>query len=91
MGEGCSRTIKDSWWNFCGETDMGQTAPVLCIECGGEYKLDHEVELKTKIQKLEKQNKIMEEVIKRLNTHGYNTITVFAITQDALKQCKEVE
>ena len=27
------------WWNFCGETDMGQTMPALCIECGGEYKL----------------------------------------------------
>lgn len=25
------------WWNFCGETDMGQTAPALCTACGGEY------------------------------------------------------
>lgn len=21
------------WWNFCGETDMGQTMPALCEEC----------------------------------------------------------
>lgn len=29
----------DQWWHFCGETDMGQTLPVQCTECGGEYKL----------------------------------------------------
>jgi DNA-directed RNA polymerase subunit RPC12/RpoP len=28
------------WWHFCGETDMGQTLPVKCTACGGEYKLD---------------------------------------------------
>lgn len=27
------------WWHFCGETDMGQTLPVKCTACGGEYKL----------------------------------------------------
>ena len=27
------------WWSFCGETDMGQTAPALCTECGGEDRL----------------------------------------------------
>ena len=27
------------WWGFCGETDMGQTAPALCTECGGDLKL----------------------------------------------------
>ena len=21
------------WWYYCGETDMGQTAPALCVEC----------------------------------------------------------
>ena len=21
------------WWNFCGETDMGQTEPALCADC----------------------------------------------------------
>lgn len=35
---GCNAKLaQPSWWNFCGETDMGQTAPVLCTECGGEY------------------------------------------------------
>ena len=24
-------------WAFCGETDMGQTAPALCTVCGGEF------------------------------------------------------
>jgi len=37
---GCGRPLaKDEWWTFCGETDMGQTAPALCTECGGEFKL----------------------------------------------------
>lgn len=36
---GCKRPIVDSWWKFCGETDMGQTAGVLCVECGGNYVL----------------------------------------------------
>jgi hypothetical protein len=34
---GCRTPIVDDWWNFCGETDMGQTAPVLCTECGGTF------------------------------------------------------
>ncbi len=25
------------WWTFCGETDMGQTAPVLCNVCQPKY------------------------------------------------------
>ena len=24
------------WWNFCGQTDMGQTDPVQCTHCGGD-------------------------------------------------------
>lgn len=24
------------WWNYCGETDMGQTEPVSCTHCGGK-------------------------------------------------------
>ena len=35
----CGKILDDEWWSFCGETDMGQTLPVQCIECGGEYKL----------------------------------------------------
>jgi hypothetical protein len=34
---GCRSPIVDDWWNFCGETDMGQTAPVLCTACGGTF------------------------------------------------------
>lgn len=35
----CGHTLaKGQWWNFCGETDMGQTLPALCTECGGEFK-----------------------------------------------------
>lgn len=31
---GCGRILATGqWWNFCGETDMGQTAPVLCEKC----------------------------------------------------------
>jgi hypothetical protein len=37
----CKRKLATGqWWGFCGETDMGQTLPVLCTECGGEYILD---------------------------------------------------
>lgn len=35
---GCRAKLgPDQWWTFCGETDMGQTAPALCTECGGPY------------------------------------------------------
>lgn len=38
---GCRKRLAlGQWWAFCGETDMGQTAPALCTECGGEFKLD---------------------------------------------------
>lgn len=33
------RLAPGQYWGFCGETDMGQTEPALCTECGGEYKL----------------------------------------------------
>lgn len=36
----CGRKLADSeWFKFCGETDMGQTMPALCTECGGSYLL----------------------------------------------------
>lgn len=39
-GQGCKKRLAPGQhWAFCGETDMGQTAPALCTECGGEYKL----------------------------------------------------
>ena len=35
---GCGSVLKKGqWFRFCGETDMGQTAPALCAYCGGEY------------------------------------------------------
>ena len=37
---GCRRRLAPGqWWNFCGETDMGQTLPALCTDCGGELKV----------------------------------------------------
>lgn len=51
---GCRKAIKDSWWNFCGETDMGQTLPVLCKGCGGDYDLMTEDELKERRKNNEK-------------------------------------
>lgn len=37
---GCGKKLaKGQWYSFCGETDMGQTIPALCVECGGELKL----------------------------------------------------
>lgn len=30
----CGRLFeKENWWGYCGETDMGQTYPVMCTEC----------------------------------------------------------
>ncbi len=29
----CGRPIDDVYWQFCGETDMGQTLPVMCEAC----------------------------------------------------------
>jgi hypothetical protein len=37
---GCKRKLANGqWWKFCGETDMGQSLPALCVECGGEHML----------------------------------------------------
>lgn len=36
---GChSRLAPGQHWAFCGETDMGDSEPALCTECGGEFK-----------------------------------------------------
>lgn len=36
----CGKILKEGqWWHFCGETDMGQTPPALCTECGGRFEL----------------------------------------------------
>lgn len=40
VSHGCFKSLAPGqWWMFCGESDMGQTPPVLCTECGGQYKL----------------------------------------------------
>ena len=37
---GCRKKLSTGqYWSFCGETDMGQTEPALCVECGGEFRL----------------------------------------------------
>lgn len=37
---GCEKKLAEGQhWTFCGETDMGQTAPALCTECGGDLRL----------------------------------------------------
>jgi len=37
--KGCGYAlVEGQWWKFCGETDMGQTAPALCTQCGGSFK-----------------------------------------------------
>ena len=41
---GCRKPLaKGQWWSWCGETDMGQTMPALCTECGGSYKLKEQM------------------------------------------------
>ena len=40
----CDKPLAEGqWWNFCGETDMGQTVPVRCTRCGGDYILAEDV------------------------------------------------
>lgn len=40
LPSGCGRRLADNqYWHYCGESDMGQTSPVLCVECGGTFKL----------------------------------------------------
>lgn len=37
---GCGQELAPGqWFNYCGETDMGQSLPALCVECGGKFKL----------------------------------------------------
>jgi len=39
--KGCNRRLASGqWWGYCGETDMGQTGPALCEDCGGTFKLE---------------------------------------------------
>ena len=48
--EGCRRRLaRGQWWAFCGETDMGQTMPALCTECGGKFELSKESRTLAKI------------------------------------------
>lgn len=37
--DGCrAKLAPGQHWSFCGESDMGQSLPVLCTECGGEFR-----------------------------------------------------
>jgi len=41
---GCGEALAEGqWWTYCGETDMGQTAPARCTECGGDYKRESDM------------------------------------------------
>jgi len=40
------------WWRFCGETDMGQTLPVLCTECGGDMILADDQDAERKVAEI---------------------------------------
>ena len=41
MKKPCYEKLADGqWWGYCGESDMGQTEPVLCTECGGVFILN---------------------------------------------------
>ena len=41
--KGCGRKLApEQWWNYCGETDMGQTGPALCTKCGGPFRLEEQ-------------------------------------------------
>ncbi len=74
---GCGKRLKNAQWFFwCGETDMGQTPPALCTECGGSFIL-HPKE-KTKICRAylaagwfsDKQENSRLEIIKALTNAG---------------------
>lgn len=46
---GCDcKLAPGQYFNFCGETDMGQTMPALCTHCGGSYKRANKISLKKK-------------------------------------------
>ena len=60
----CGKILKEGqWWHFCGETDMGQTAPALCEECepGGfklaspEIQAEHQRKKAERMAELEKE------------------------------------
>lgn len=37
---GCRQELAPGqWFNYCGETDMGQGNPAISTECGGKFKL----------------------------------------------------
>lgn len=42
--QGCGVEIEDDYWQHCGDTDMGQSAPILCVDCGGDKEVIHEGE-----------------------------------------------
>lgn len=56
------------WWKWCGETDMGQTIPVQCIECEPKYGLLLEG---ASDQEVEAQAKKIKEASNRYKASGY--------------------
>lgn len=82
---GCRRQLADSeWFNFCGETDMGQTMPALCTDCGGNYKLSDKYK-KTSIEIIPKP------IINLLIKHGFSLVDGCDDSESLLYYYKEVE
>lgn len=49
MNKGCNREIAEGqYWSYCGEKDMGQSAPALCRDCGGTLRLKEETPMTDK-------------------------------------------
>ena len=54
----CNKALADGqYWNFCGETDMGQTDPVKCTHCGGDFIREEDVNHPSVIEVLNKYRK----------------------------------
>ena len=64
MSKGCNATLTPGqWWRFCGETDMGQTLPALCTECGGSYIRADDPDAEAKVAEANKATKCVNKVL----------------------------
>ena len=70
---GCrAKLAPGQWWNFCDETDMGQTMPALCEHCGGEHIRADDPDAKRKVEELNlKQLAFTEELRKKERLSGW--------------------
>lgn len=68
----CGAKLADGqWWHFCGETDMGQTLPVQCTDCGGDMIRADDPNAEARVEEMkvvwDKQNTQRKEERKRLD------------------------